>query len=125
MYESDPELITVIEGPTPDFQASPYLWFQSIYEGPEDAEVMMCELRTLNGESILDRCTNAWRQGRPVRLDFPDYLRMRKQLDVVAMRLHQLDEGPMLMLWVRHPADEIEEEGFDEGYDESDDDFGV
>lgn len=120
MRELEPELITVLEGPTPEFRPSPYMWFQSIYEGPEDADVLMCELRTLNGESIVERCLNAWQENRPVKLDFPDYLRLRKQFDVVAMRLQELEEGPMLLLWVRHPVDEQEEEEFDEG----DDDFG-
>ncbi len=120
MHEPEPELITVIEGPTPEFRPSPYLWFQSIYEGPEDADIMLCELRTLNGQSILDRCVGAWRENRPVRLDFPDYLRMRQQLDVVAMRFQNLEEGPLLMLWVRQLFDELEEEEFDEG----EDDFG-
>lgn len=118
MHEPEPELITVIEGPTPEFRPSPYLWFQSIYEGPEDLDVMMCELRTFNGQSILDRCLNAWQEDRPVKLDFPDYMRMRQQLDVVAMRLHELEEGPMLILWVRYPIDLREEEEFDEGEDD-------
>ena len=41
MRELEPELITVVEGPTPEFRPSPYLWFQSVYEGPEDADVML------------------------------------------------------------------------------------
>jgi len=116
----EPELITIIEGPTPEFRPSPYLWVQSVYESPEDAEVMMCELRTFDGQGILDRCTGAWRENRPVRLDFPDYMRLRRQLDVVAMRLQHIEEGPLLLLWVRYPADEQEEE-----YDEGEDDFSV
>lgn len=121
MFEREPELIEVIEGPTPEFRPSPYLWFQSVYEGPEDSEVMICELRTLNGEGILDRCLNAWKEGRTVKLDYPDYMRLRKQNDVVAMRLQQLDEGPLLMLWVRLP----EEDQLEEEHDENEDDLGL
>lgn len=120
MLEKEPELITIIEGPTPEFQPSPYLWFQSVYEGPEDADVLMCDLRTLNGEDILDRCMNAWREGRKVKLDYPDEMRLRQQIDVVAMRLHEIEEGPLLLLWVRQPEEEVEEEGFDD----TDEDFG-
>jgi len=120
VQNSEPELITIIEGPTPEFRPSPYLWFQSVYEGPEDAEVSMCELRTFNGPSILERCRNAWDEGRPVRLDFPDYMRLRKQLDVVALRLQELEEGPLLVLWVRQPQGLFEEEEYDDG----EDDFG-
>lgn len=118
MFKPEPELITIIEGPTPEFRQSPYLWFQSVYEGPEDADVAMCELRTFNGEDILERCLGAWREGRPVKLDFPDHLRMRRQLTVVAMRLQQLEEGPLLVLWIRQPESEFEEEEFDEGEDD-------
>lgn len=121
MYNTEPELITIVEGPTPEFRPSPHLLFRSIYEGPEDAEIVVCELRTLNGESIVERCRNAWKEGRPVRLDFPDYMRMRQQLDVVGMRLQDLEEGPMLMLWVRQQLDQEEYE--EEGFDEDDEDF--
>jgi hypothetical protein len=121
LHEAEPELITIVEGPTPEFRPSPNLLFRSIYEGPEDAEISTCELRTLNGESIVERCRNAWKEGRPVRLDFPDYMRMRQQFDVVGMRLQELDEGPMLMLWVRQPVDQEEYE--EEGFDDDDDDF--
>jgi hypothetical protein len=120
MIENDAELITIIEGPTPEFQPSPYLWFQSIYEGPEDADVLMCEMRTLNGQSILDRCTEAWREGRKVLLDFPDEMRLRQQIDVVAMRLQEIEAGMLLHLWVRQMEEEVEEEGFDD----ADEDYG-
>jgi hypothetical protein len=118
VLEKEPELITIVEGPTPEFRPSPYLWFQSVYDGPEDADVLLCEMRTLNGESIVERCRTAWQEGRSVKLDFPDYMRMRKQLAVVAMRLQDLDEGPMLMLWVRQPFDEILEEDQDDDEDD-------
>lgn len=121
MYDPEPELITIVEGPTPEFRPSPHLWFHSVYEGPEDAEISMCELRTLNGESIMERCRNAWKEGRPVKLDFPDYMRMRQQIDVVGMRLQDLEAGPMLVLWVRQPLNAEDFEG--EGLDEEDDDF--
>ena len=121
MLEIEPELISIIEGPTPEFRSSPYLWFQSVLEGPEDTEVVMCELRTLNGDDIVDRCRKAWMEGRPVKLDYPDYLRLRRQIDVVAMRLQDLDDGPMIVLWLRQPYGQAEEERLDRG----DDDFSL
>ena len=117
----EPELITIIEGPTPEFRVTPQEWVQSVHEGPETHIVATCELRTGNGEDIVSRCQRAWKEMRPVKLDFPDEMRMRQQLDVLALRLQELDEGPMLMLWVALPPefgeDEIE---FD---DEDDDDL--
>ena len=113
----EPELITIIEGPTPDFRPNPK-WLQSIYEGPDDQDVAICELRTGTGQDILERCQQAWHEGRPVKLDYPDSMRMRQQVDVVAMRLQEVPEGELLRLWVALPM-EVEEE-----LDEGDDEFG-
>lgn len=115
----EPELITIIEGPTPDFQESPHSWLQSIHEGPDDKIIAMCQLRTMNGVGIQERSQQAWDEGRPVRLDYPDEMRMRQQVDVVALRLQELDEGPLLQLWVSLPLELVEEE---EEFDEEDDD---
>jgi hypothetical protein len=116
--EPEPEYITIVEGPTPDFRPSAYLWVQSIYESPEDAEIVECELRSLNGPAIVKRCKRAWRQHRPVLLDFPDELRLRQYADVVAMRLQELDEGPLLTLWLRQPVGDYREEELDDGDDD-------
>lgn len=117
----EPELITIIEGPTPDFMPNPQGWVQSIYEGPQETDVHLCQLRTGNGQDIMDRCTQAWREGRPVRLDYPDDLRMRKQIDVVALRLSETDEGEMLLLWVALPWEMHDVEEGEEGDDFGDD----
>ena len=79
----EPELITIIEGPTPDFMPNPQGWVQSIYEGPMITDVALCQLRTGNGSDIVERCERAWREGRLVRLDYPDDLRLRQQVDVI------------------------------------------
>lgn len=119
MSAIEPELITIIEGPTPEFRITPQEWVQSVYEGPETHIVATCELRTGNGLDIKERCQRAWQENRPVKLDFPDELRIRQRLDVLAMRLKEVDEGEMLLLWVSLPpefgADDIE-------FDEDDDD---
>lgn len=121
MTAIEPELITIIEGPTPEFQITPQEWVQSVYEGPNTHIVATCQLRTANGDDIVSRCQRAWKELRPVKLDFPDELRMRQQLDVLALRFHERDEGPMLTLWVALPPEFGEEElDFD---DEDDDDL--
>lgn len=106
----EPEYITILEGPTPNFQSDSHLWMKSVYEGPAGSTVAQCELRTANGEDIADRSPRAWRERRPVRLDFPDELRMRKEVDVVGLRLRERDEGTVLKLWVRWPLEEEDEE---------------
>jgi hypothetical protein len=121
----EPELITIIEGPTPDFMPHPQGWVQSILEGPEETDIALCQLRTGNGADILERSERAWREGRLVRLDYPDDLRLRQQVDVVALRLTQIDEGELLLLWVAMPweAGDEEGEGEDDDYDGLDSDI--
>lgn len=122
---SEPELITILEGPTPEFMPAPHVTLQMVQEGPLDADTAFCELRTANGEDILDRCRTAWSEARPVKLDFPDEMRMRQQVDVVAARLREVHEGTVLMLWLRWPIEdeEVEELDFDDGEDDGFDYF--
>ena len=124
MMITEPELISIIEGPSPEFQPTPQRWLQSIHEGPADKAVAVCRLRTASGEDIMDRCYAAWDEGLPVKLDFPDDLRMRQQADVVAMRLTEVDEGKVLLLWVSLDYEiEFEEVDDDDFDDEEDDGF--
>ena len=110
----EPEFITIIEGPTPDFRPVQENLFSSILEGPEDNDIRFCELRTLNGPDIVDRCKDAWRDGRSVMLDYPDDMRFRKKATVVSMRLVQWEtEGDVLKLWIRTPIEVEEPDEFD------------
>lgn len=119
----EPELIEIIEGPPPEFQPTIQTWLQSLHEGPEVRDVAMCQLRTATGQDIQDRCELAWEERRPVLLDFPDQWGMRQQLDVVALRLSEIDEGQLLTIWVAVAGLMVEEEGEEEGDDEDDGDF--
>ena len=110
----EPELIEIIEGPPPEFQPTIQGWLQSLYEGPEVIEVAMCQLRTVTGQDIQDRCESAWQERRPVLLDFPDKWGMRQQLDVVALRLSEVEEGQLLTIWVAVPGRSAEEESDEE-----------
>lgn len=116
--KTEPEYITIIEGPTPEFRYSPELSLFSIQESYQEASTVLCELRTNNGRDIIERCQTAWQDGRPVRLDFPDEMRMRQELDVVAVRLDELDEGAVLQVWVRHPLELVEVEDNDDDGEE-------
>ena len=116
---NEPELIEILEGPTPEFQPAPHLGLQMVYEGPVDAAALYCELRTANGDEIMERCRNAWREARSVKLDYPDEVRARRQANVVAARLRQAPEGVVLMLWLHWPLED--EDGVEE-FDDGDDD---
>ncbi|MBE2222098.1 MAG: hypothetical protein IAF02_11180 [Anaerolineae bacterium] len=122
MMVTEPELISIIEGPTPEFQPTPQRWLQSIHEGPDDRAIAMCRLRTMSGEDIMERCYRAWDEGRAVKLDYPDEMRMRQRADVVAMRLDEVDEGKMLLLWVSLDYEIEYEEVDDDDFDGEEDD---
>ena len=123
MMVTEPELISIIEGPTPEFQPTPQRWLQSIHEGPQDRAIAMCRLRTMSGEDIMERCYQAWDEGRPVKLDYPDEMRMRQQADVVAMQLTEVDEGKMLLLYVSLDYEVgFEEVDDDDDFEDEDDD---
>ncbi len=127
MTIKEPELISIIEGPTPEFRPTPQHWLQSIHESPMDRGIALCQLRTATGPDILERCQHAWRENRPVKLEFPDEMRMSQQVDVVAMRLSEVEAGQVLNLWVSLPFEMffvIEDED-DLGDDEFDEDDGL
>ena len=114
----EPEKITIIEGPTPEFHQTTDFSLHSILEGPQDAINTFTEMRTGNGEDIRERCLRAWKEGRPVKLDFPDEMGLRREIDVVGLRLKEVDEGTVLQLWVRQQID------YQNAEDDSDDDEG-
>ncbi|MEM8857079.1 MAG: hypothetical protein AAGD96_02080 [Chloroflexota bacterium] len=119
---SEPEYITIVEGHTPEFHQTADFSIHSVLEGPNDAINTFTEMRTMNGEAIRERCLRAWSEGRPVRLDYPDEMRLRKELDVVGLRLKEVDEGTVLQLWVRK---EIEYDSPEDGdFDQSESDDG-
>ena len=103
MNAAEPELITIVEGPPPDFQDTQDVWALSVREEREPRLLALCQLRAFSGPKMLDRCRHAWREDRPVKLDFPDGTGMRRQVDVVAARWSEVEEGHLLHLWVQIP----------------------
>jgi hypothetical protein len=106
--EADSELITIVEGPPPEFKSASEVWVLSLIEASRPYHVSLCQVRSFNGRMLLGRCQRAWRKGRPIRLDFPTMSGLRRQLEIVAARYEQLPEGDMLNLWVRHQPDDLE-----------------
>ena len=103
--------ITIVEGSSPEFMEVDTDWTASLAEGCFPAIVATCETRTLNGESLVERCRLAWQEGRPARLDFPQPDGARAEVDIVAARWEQLPEGQKLILWVKvEEFEEVEED---------------
>jgi len=121
MNITEPELITVVEGPPPDFQLAHEYWPFSLWEGNLPQAVALVQMRTFNGPSMLERCTRAWAQARPVLLDFPQRDGLRRKAEVLAARVTTLDGGDVLNLWVALPTDEVVDEAGNFDADDDDD----
>ena len=100
--------ITIIEGPAPTFELSPHGWASGVMEGTMPTRVAMTRLRTANGPALVERCYRAWRANHPMYLEFRSHEGNEQEVPIVAARNMEMDEGQMLMLWVRVPEDEIE-----------------
>ncbi len=97
----EPEMITVVEGPTPEFHPAPEVWALALCDSPHGSMPVRSRMRTFDGPKMINRCTRAWAEGRPVLLDFPDHVGLRRQAQVIAARWEEVEEGHVLHLWVR------------------------
>jgi hypothetical protein len=98
---TEPEKITIIEGPAPAFENSIEPWVFALAEGPLLKRVVRCVLRTFNGPGLVERCQNAWRDNREIYLDYRDPSGLRSQALIIAARCDAIDEGQLLQLWLR------------------------
>jgi len=105
--EAEPELITIVEGPPPEFRATDDAWMYSLLESSRPYIVSLCQVRSYKGQLLMERCQRAWSSQRPIRLDFPTLSGLRKQLEIIAARCEKLPEGDLLNLWVRHAPQDI------------------
>ncbi len=104
---ADPELITIVEGPPPEFKSADDPLMYSLLESSQPYMISLCQVRSFKGQALLERCQRAWLSQRPIRLDFPTLSGLRKQLEIVAARYDKLPEGDLLNLWVRHTPQDI------------------
>jgi hypothetical protein len=118
--------ITIIEGPPPTFEAISDGWALGLGEGPNLAEIVITRLRTYNGPSLVERCHRAWRNQQTMHLEYRTEEGLQNQAPIVAARYVEIDDGQLLLLWLRMANDEVELElGYDDdASDEGDDDFG-
>lgn len=120
MTYPEPEMITIIEGPPPEFMLAQDIWSLSVWEGQTPRAVGVCQMRTFSAQSLMERCTRAWREGRSVHLDFPQMDGLRHQVEVLAAKPGRVEEGDLLHLWVAVPREAAEYEEVDDT-DEGDD----
>lgn len=120
------EKITIIEGPPPTFEAVNDGWVTGLLESSSLADVIITRLRTFNGPALVERCHRAWRSNKDIYLEYRSSDGLEQQALIVAARTVDVDEGHMLLLWLRMSNDEVEVEfGYDDDQsDDLDDDFG-
>ncbi len=112
--ELKPAYITIVEGPPPHFESVSNRWSGSVLEGSTLNQVALVQMRTFDGPKLMQRCQNAWAEGRPARLNFPLGDGSRGELDIVAARWEAVEEGHKIYLWVRIDAEFDMEEMDDE-----------
>jgi len=119
--------ITIIEGPPPMFELPNQGWAYGVTDSSTLAGVALTKLRTANGPTLVERCYKAWQHQQAINLEFRTPDGLHQQAQIVAARNIVVDEGDLLMLWVRLPADDLEVEiGYEEdGEEDEDDNLGM
>jgi hypothetical protein len=103
MTYTEPEKITIVEGPPPEFMLAQDVWSTSMWEGTLPRSVGVCQMRTFSADSLMDRCQRAWGEGRSVLLDFPQMDGLRQKVEILAAKPGHVEEGDLLYLWVAVP----------------------
>ena len=127
MTYTEPEKITIIEGPPPEFMLAQDVWSMSMWEGTLPRSVGVCQMRTFNAGALMERCHRAWGEGRPVLLDFPQMDGLRQKVEILAARPGRVEEGDLLNLWVAVPNgfitrhDDLDGASFEDGESDEND----
>lgn len=99
----EPELITIVEGPTPDFHMVGDVWALSVLEGDGAFIPAACQVRSFNGEKLMERCLRAWSTQRSILLDYRQIDGLRRKVEILGARLDKVEGVDVLNLWVRQP----------------------
>jgi len=100
----EPELITIIEGPSPDFRLVGDVWALSVLEGQSAYIPAACQVRSFNGKKLIERCQRAWSTQRPTLLDYRQVDGLRRQVEILGARLDKVEGVDVLNFWVRQPV---------------------
>jgi len=119
--------ITIIEGPTPNFDSveTDFIigingWTAGLTEGPYLYDTARTTVRTMNGEALIERCNKAWAHQITMYLEYRDMIGLKKEVPIVAARSIDSEEGDLLILWVRQYPDEDEDDDLDMDFDDID-----
>lgn len=99
--------ITIIEGPTPIFEAVNSEWANAVVEAPANFEVVMTNLRTMNGQELVERCNRAWSQQDTMYLHYRNPIGLEQEIPIVAARALETEAGEKIVLWVRIKPEQV------------------
>jgi hypothetical protein len=118
------EKITIIEGPPPTFEDIHEGWPLGLNESPTLHKLAMTRLRTFNGPSLVERCFRTWRKHQTIQLEFRAADGLIHKTPIVASRAMDVEDGQMILLWVRFTEQEalLEFGADDDQVDNEDDD---
>lgn len=102
--------ITIIEGPPPTFELVRDGWVLGLSDSAGPGRMAITRLRTFNGPALVERCYRAWKHQQPIHLEFRGADGLEHRAPIIAARSVELEEGQLLLLWVRLAGDES---GFD------------
>ncbi len=100
--------ITIIEGPTPVFEPIADGWALGLNESPILYDLALTRLRTYNGSALVERCVRAWKNNSTINLHYRDTMGLEERTPIYAARTVEMDEGQVILLWVRHQFQESE-----------------
>lgn len=112
--------ITIIEGPTPEFEHIDDGWAIGLNEGLGIYDLTLTRLRTFNGPALVERCHRTWSQQSTMYLHYRNDLGLEEKAPIMAARAVETDDGQVLLLWLRTKPEE-DEEG-DDNFSLDDDD---
>jgi hypothetical protein len=118
------EKITIIEGPPPNFEDVHEGWPLGLNESPTLHKLALTRLRTFNGPSLVERCYRTWRKHQTIQLEFRAADGLIHKTPIVASRTMELEDGQLILLWVRLTEQEalLELGSEDDQADNEDDD---
>ncbi len=112
--------ITIIEGPTPTFEAVDDGWALGLNEGPFLYDLALTRLRTFNGPALVERCHRAWHDQSAMFLHFRNEIGLEEKVPIMAARSVETSDGNVLLLWLRlEPQESEAETDFDDDEDQN------
>ena len=99
--------ITIIEGPPPVFEKFQDGWAVGLNESSDLSSVALTRLRTFNAAALVERCHRVWHSQGSMHLEYRATDGLARQSPIVAIRPVEVEDGDMVLLWVRLVGDEM------------------